>query len=130
MASILVIDDDAPFNTLIQEFLSQQGHNVTAAYNGREGLDRFEEDQPDIVITDIRMPKSDGLDLLLKLRNHGEHAPKGIILMSGLVNAQSDRYKNTLQALGASDFMQKPFPLDELSRKINEILSSNQDAHY
>ena len=128
MAHILVIDDDQAFNQLIQDFLSEHGYEVSAAFNGREGLIRFEADQPDIVISDIRMPKSDGLDLLLKFRNHDEHQPKGIILMSGLGNTQNESYKNTLQALGATDFLQKPFRLDDLLHKIKHILSSSQSV--
>ena len=123
MARILVIDDDVAFNRLIEEYLIELGHQVITAHNGREGFSRFESDTPDIVISDIRMPKSDGLDLLLKIRNHDSHIPKGIILMSGLGNAQNENYIGTIQALGATDLLQKPFPLSDLSEKIAQILA-------
>jgi DNA-binding response OmpR family regulator len=122
MARILVIDDDHDFNQLLATYLSEQGHQVSVAYNGREGLARYEKDLPDVVLSDIRMPKKDGVDLLLKFRNHPDHQPKGIILMSGLGNTDNNRYKATLKTLGAYDFLQKPFPLEHLSAQITQIL--------
>ena len=122
MARILVIDDDKDFNLLIADYLTDQGHKVSAAYNGSEGLERFEQDRPDLVLSDIRMPKQDGLDLMLRFRNHLHHQPKGIILMSGLGNTNSQAYQDILKSLGAADFLQKPFALGELSAKIAAIL--------
>ncbi len=125
MARILVIDDDEQFNQLIKDYLSSLGHHVSAAYNGQEGFASYENCHPDIVLSDIRMPKKDGLDLLLKFRNHNEHIPKGIILMSGVVNTHTPEYQMTLKALGATSFLQKPFPLEELSNTIDQLLSEN-----
>ena len=122
MAQILVIDDDRDFNAVITAFLKENGHNVSSAFQGAEGLKLFEQGHPDIVISDIRMPKKDGLDLLLKFRNHPDHQPMGIILMSGLSNSGNVAYQETLRTLGAYAFFQKPFSLNELANKVTELL--------
>lgn len=122
MISILVIDDDQDFNNIVTSFLSEQGYRVASAFNGKEGIARFEDDLPDIVITDIRMPKKDGVDLLLKFRNHPDHQPRGIILMSGLSNSDNQTYQAMLKSLGAHDYLQKPFELKDLLVKIETIM--------
>lgn len=124
MSRILVVEDDKQYNNLLTYFLQAEGYEVTSALNGREGLEFFERDRPDIVLTDIRMPKKDGLDLLLKFRSHAKCSPKGIILMSGFGNTHNDTYVESLKALGATEFLQKPFELADLKNLIEKILDA------
>ena len=67
MATILVIDDQAPVRTLLRTVLEQAGHEVTEAPNGRLGLAAYRASPADLVITDILMPEMNGLDLILEL---------------------------------------------------------------
>src|SRR5262245_30283156 len=78
-ARILVIEDDEGVQTLMRDLLSAIGHNVFVANNGRQGLARYRDCHPDLVITDIFMPERDGLDVILELAPYDVK----IIAMSG-----------------------------------------------
>ena len=68
MALILLIDDDGFYRGVLRQILEDGGHQVTEAANGRDGLERFRTQQPDLVITDMRMPGFDGGEVIRKLR--------------------------------------------------------------
>ena len=67
MATVLVIDDEAPVRALVRSALSSAGYKVMEAANGREGLTLFRQRPPDLVITDIHIPELNGLDLIMEL---------------------------------------------------------------
>jgi len=67
MATILVIEDQAPLRTLLRTVLERAGHEVREAPNGRLGLAVYREKPADVVITDILMPEMNGLDMILEL---------------------------------------------------------------
>jgi CheY-like chemotaxis protein len=64
MARILIIDDDAAILSLFEQFLKNEGFDVTTAANGRSGLAQMEKSTPDMIITDIMMPELDGLEIV------------------------------------------------------------------
>ena len=122
MVSILIADDDVQFNQMLSDYLTLQGHRVISARDGKQALTCFIDEKPDIAIIDIRMPKKDGLDFLLKVRDTDMHQAKGIILISGTDNTRGSGYSEIVRQLGASDFLHKPFSLDLIGEKIQSIL--------
>jgi CheY-like chemotaxis protein len=62
MARILIIDDEPNMRSMLRRMLHQAGHQVSEAGNGAEGIDSYERDPPDLVITDIIMPKKEGIE--------------------------------------------------------------------
>jgi DNA-binding response OmpR family regulator len=120
MARILVIDDDENVQTLIRDVLSEAGHTVLLANDGREGLIRYRTESPDLVITDIFMPERDGLDVILELAS----CEATIIAMSG--GGDLDRADHLDDALyfGARSSLAKPFTVDALLGVVNEVLTT------
>jgi putative two-component system response regulator len=101
--SILAIDDDQPILELLKELLELNGYSVDTASEGREGLDVFHRVRPDLVISDIRMPHMDGLDVLARVREIDDTAP--VILVTGHGDLE-----HAVKAVrrGAHDFLLKP----------------------
>ncbi|MHB8646258.1 MAG: response regulator [Thermomicrobiales bacterium] len=111
MATILVVDDEAPVVDLLTDMLEDDGHTVIAAYNGRVALEIVERDAPDLVISDVMMPFVDGIQLCKRLRE--EHDPRSlpVILMSAALPPD-------LSTCGANAFLGKPFDIDRFDALI------------
>jgi DNA-binding NtrC family response regulator len=107
--TILVVDDEPSVVELLSEYLRTRGHTVCIASDGIEALDRLEEGGIDVVLTDMKMPRVSGPELLqtIKQRNY----PVATILMTGY--GTIDSAVRSLKA-GAHDYLLKPFSLREL----------------
>ena len=116
--TILIIDDDETLREMLREVLTRSGHHVLSAENGELGIRIIETHSVDLVITDIYMPHTDGLEVTIKLRE--THPEIKIIVISG--NAP-EFYVDSAMMLGAHDSLKKPFQLLELESKINSLLS-------
>lgn len=77
---ILIIDDEEELLQLLERFLTNEGFEVTAACNGKEGLDKFKEQAPDLIICDIMMPEVNGYDVLKEVKKKKEHQTPFIML--------------------------------------------------
>ena len=100
---ILIVDDEEIIVRLLSMSLRSDGYETLSAYNGEQGLEVFKSESPDIVVTDIKMPGMDGLELLKKIKQID--AEKEVIIVTGHGDIDS-----TITALqyGASDFINKP----------------------
>ncbi len=107
--SILVVDDEAPIVELLREYLRARGHRVETAQDGAAALAVLEGGDIDLVLTDMKMPRMGGLDLLSAIRGRGY--PVGTILMTGYGTIDS-----AIRAMkdGAQDYILKPFKLREV----------------
>ena len=101
---ILIVDDETAILDTLQILLRREGFDVDVAQTGREALEKFEGEAPDIVLTDIRMPGTSGLDVLTAVRQRDSEVP--VILMTAQASLQS-----AVQAVnqGAFYYLQKPF---------------------
>jgi len=113
---ILIVEDESRLASLLKEAINEYFHSVIIAKDGEEGLKRFKVNKPDIIITDIMMPKTNGLEMTIKIKELDELIP--IIVLS----AHSDKEK-LLSAidLGISKYFIKPFDPDEVLEHINKI---------
>lgn len=104
---VLVADDEPHIGRIIKMKLEQGPFDVTLAYDGREALDVLEED-PDIalVLLDLMMPRVSGLDVLSRMRSDGRWARTPCIVLTA---AGQDQHHRAAIALGASEFLTKPF---------------------
>lgn len=109
MKRILVVDDEENLRLVLKTLLSRHGYQVETAASGEEALGLVESFGPDFVLTDVRMPKMGGLDLLSTLRAKGNEAT--VIVMSAYGN--TDLAIEAMKA-GAYDYVQKPFRQDEV----------------
>src|SRR5512147_2462683 len=110
MAFILVIDDEPIIRTLLRTALENDGHTVTEATNGREGLVLYRQQPADLVVTDIYMPELNGLDLLLELTREFLNAK--VIAISGAQDGQEGAL-HAARLLGARQTFLKPFSMEK-----------------
>jgi CheY-like chemotaxis protein len=116
MATILVVDDEPGIRTMVQFELSQQGYDIVTAESGVRALEVLAARPVDMVLTDMRMPLMDGLDLVINIREKNTALP--IVLMTGFVE---DRVRK-VQEYNLSATLQKPFTIDQLSDVVHKIL--------
>jgi two-component system response regulator HydG len=116
-ARILVVDDDATFRMTTSALLEADGHEVEAAADGAEAVEKLGARHFDLVLLDVRMPGIDGLALVEVLRLRGNDVP--ILMISGFGTVE--RAVRALH-LGADDFLSKPVEPDLLSARVSELL--------
>ena len=109
MRRVLVVDDEENVRLVVRTFLKREGYDVELATNGEEALGLVESFGPDVILTDVRMPKMGGLDLLATLKAKGHEAT--VIVMSAYGNV--DQALEAIKA-GAYDYVQKPFKAEEV----------------
>jgi DNA-binding NtrC family response regulator len=121
MATLLVIDDEKAIRKTLIEILSFEGYKIEEAADGEEGLRKFKEQPFDAVLCDIKMPKIDGMEFLLKATESAPDVP--IIMISGHGNIETavEAVKN-----GAYDFIQKPPDLNRLLVTIRNAMERNK----
>lgn len=116
MASILVIEDEPPLRQAIARVLSDGGHDIFVARDGREGLRLLRTLRPDIVLTDIFMPNVDGIEVLIA--NRCLARPSRLIAMSEAKHRGGFHYLNIAIELGAELVLEKPIRWHELHAAI------------
>ena len=118
MAHILVVDDERSTLDALSTILRREGHVVLTAASAQEALAQLEDEELDLLLSDVRMPKMDGLALLRDIKTH--HTQMVVIMMSGHqdVTAAVDAMK-----AGAFDYMVKPFGREEVVRTIQKALA-------
>lgn len=122
MSSILVVDDDAQVLELVSQMLTLEGYSVTAAHNGIEAEDKFENDHFDLVITDLIMPEREGLETITRLRQSTRLLP--IIAISGGGRIGAEDYLESAAQLGANATITKPFNRTDLVSTVSELLAT------
>jgi DNA-binding response OmpR family regulator len=120
-ATILVVDDDPVILQLLQVNFEMEGFIVITAADGREGVDRTRADRPDIVVSDVMMPKMSGIELVAELKADPATANIPVLLLTA--KAQQADIGAGIDA-GADDYVTKPFePLDLVDR-VNRLLGA------
>lgn len=118
---ILVIEDERDLNHLIKRKLKEEGYSVDSCYDGLEAIDYLNSASYDVLVTDIMMPRLDGINLIKGLRDKGDMTPAIFLSAKDSVD---DRVKG-LDA-GADDYLIKPFAFDELLTRIRVVLRKPQ----
>lgn len=118
MASILIVDDDAPIRTLLRRILEEDGHRIREAANGEVGLMLYREAPADLVITDILMPERDGMEVTLALTQ--EFLDARVIVITGATGDQN--FLNVAKLFGARRVIQKPFTPEDIRRTVRFAL--------
>ena len=121
MKRILIIDDDENIRTVYQRYLSIQGYTVDCAANGKEGLRLLEAEPPDLVITDIMMPETDGLEVVLAMRM--THPDTPVFAISGGMHSIPMDFLPMVKKFGAAKVFYKPVELNKLVEAIREALA-------
>jgi len=119
MPKILIIEDDIAFCKLLEKFLIKKAYDVTIAFSASEAREAVKNESFDLILTDLRLPDSDGIGLMSEFKNSHPHIP--VILMTGYsdVNTAVKAIKN-----GAADYISKPFNPDEVLLVITNALQA------
>src|SRR5207249_2119956 len=113
-ALVLVVEDNPDMNRFIAETLASE-YRVATAFDGREGLEKAHALPPDLILTDVMMPRMRGDELLSELRAHTELATVPVVVLTA--KADNDLRVKLLRA-GAQDFLTKPFSAEELRARV------------
>jgi DNA-binding NarL/FixJ family response regulator len=126
MKKVLIVDDDTALRTALIRYLEKRGYAVSDAASGIEGLAQFEQDPPDLVVSDVVMPEMDGLEFCRRLRSlrTGQLVPFIFLSSRGEVE---DRVQG--HSIGADDYLIKPFEPRELMAKIESQLERSRRMH-
>jgi CheY-like chemotaxis protein len=116
--SILIVDDEFGLADLMAELLREQGFRVTVAINGRNALDSFVEQAPDLLITDLMMPIMDGLELVQRIRETPAYASIPVIFMTAAPQALVEHGKKE-----PTSVLVKPFSPAKLFELVQSKLS-------
>ena len=117
MKNILIAEDEGTLREGLSQAFSESGFKVVQAASGREAIEKMERQVFDLVVTDMKMPGGDGMEVLRRARNVNEDTPVIIMTAFGTVEGAVEAIKQ-----GAYDYIQKPFSIDELEVKIQRAL--------
>ena len=120
MVRILLVEDDETLLDLISEYLGENGYDVTTTNNAKDALDLAYEQNFDLLILDVKLPKGDGFSLLSSLRELGVSAPSIFTTSLNTIDDLEKGYKS-----GCDDYLKKPFELKELLIRIQALLKRN-----
>lgn len=121
--SILVIEDDREISATVQSVLSAAGYKVMAASNGQDGRRIIQNSRPDLVVTDMMMPRMGGFPVLEFLSEMNDPPP--VIMMTA---NEGSRHKAYAEMLGVVDYLRKPFAMEVLLDSVARALSPKPPA--
>ncbi len=116
MTTILLVEDDKNQRLLYEQELRYDGYEVVTATDGKEALEKVQEQLPDIVIMDINMPKMDGIEAMGRILSANKKVPV-------IINTAYSNYKDSFMSWAADAYVVKSSDLSELKDKIKEVLA-------
>jgi CheY-like chemotaxis protein len=119
--TILVVDDEELMRYLVVSYLSKLGHSCLTAVDGVDALDKIKNNKIDAVITDIKLPKMDGIALSGEISRQYPDLP--IMIMTAFDEEYSE---GTAISVGAREFLKKPFTLDEFGARLKKLINDSE----
>ena len=116
---ILLVDDEKEFVETLSERIRMRDHDSKVALNGEEALKHIDDDLPDVVVLDLKMPGIDGMEVLKRIRNAYPNVQ--VIMLTG---HGSEKDEKEARKLGAFEYLQKPVEIDTLMKKIKKKLTN------
>ena len=121
--TILIVDDEAPIRKVLNHLLSKRGYKVLQAVNGQEGLEKIQSEAPDVVISDIMMPKIDGKTLCEMTNGFKQERPFLTIIITSRI-APEDRV--WIKDMQATKFIEKPFSPKKILQEVEAYLNGQE----
>ena len=115
MTTILLVEDDKNQRLLYERELRQEGYEILAAIDGKDALEKVQEQLPDVVVMDINMPRMDGIEAMCKILCKNKN-------VSIIINSAYSNYKDNFMSWAADAYIVKSSDLTELKTKIKELL--------
>src|ERR1051325_11885482 len=120
---VLIVDDDPSMRTALMESVRRLGYDVQGAIDGADAVERVGRSKPWLVVTDLKMPRLGGLDLIKEIKSRAPHTLMVLMTAYGTVETAVEAMK-----YGASDYILKPFSTDLLERVIANLKARGADA--
>jgi len=121
MATILLVEDERNLQRTLSDLLEDEGHEVVSAMNGKEGLVEAKEEQPDLILLDLILPKLHGFKVLKKLKNTEKTKDIPVIILTNLEG--TDDVQKALE-MGVTTYLVKSdYELSEVLNKVEETLN-------
>jgi DNA-binding response OmpR family regulator len=114
---VLLVEDDPNLGSILAEYLTVKGHEITLATDGEAGLKAWNEGKYDICILDVMLPKKDGFDLARDIRKADQQVPILFLTAKNMMEAKTEGF-----GLGGDDYLTKPFSVEELLLRIRALL--------
>lgn len=116
---ILLVDDEAGFAELLRDLLTMDGFEVRLAYDGLEALDILKEFRPDVIISDVMMPRMGGIELFKKVKSQTSNTKIPFLFISGF---QDERVLEEAKQIGSFNILQKPVDMERIEGELSRIL--------
>jgi CheY-like chemotaxis protein len=120
---VLVVDDDRDTRDLLQTALAQRGFDVVLTASGKRALTLARQEQPNLILLDLKLPGLDGYEVLQRLKNSVDTADIPVVVITGSLTDEELKRQKVL-SLGAARFMTKPFAVNELADEIGSLVGS------
>lgn len=122
MAKILIVDDEEPIRMLVSKIVTKDGHQAMEAEDGVHACEAFSDADIDLIITDLVMPRRNGIEMIMQLKK--SHPQVKVIAISGGsgFSGQIDLL-SVAQLLGAKHVIKKPFTVDDIREAVNDTLA-------
>lgn len=124
MPRILLVDDDDLSRQAVHRMLERGGYEVRSTGNGREAIDSYRPGEVDLVITDLIMPDTDGLEIIQEIRRKDPGAK--ILAISGGGRVQPEEYLSVARKFGALEVLPKPFGSQDLKAAVERALAGRK----
>jgi DNA-binding NtrC family response regulator len=121
--AVLLVDDDKEFRRAMKKMFEKSGYKITIACDGQEALDALSDEEFNLIISDLRMPNLDGLEMMGELRRRGLDVPIIFLTAFGEVESYMD-----LMNLGAFEYVNKPVKSKEILEIAGRAIASRKDS--
>ena len=114
---VLLVEDEQTLAMIIKDTLEEQDFIITTAGDGEEGLRKFFEQKPDVLVADVMMPRMDGFEMVRHIRQTDKRTPVLFLTARSSINDVVEGFE-----LGANDYLKKPFGMQELIVRIKALV--------
>ncbi|MBW1898833.1 MAG: response regulator [Deltaproteobacteria bacterium] len=122
--TILVVDDEPDFASIVQANLKKEGFNVEVAYDGVEALEKVKANPPDAIVLDVMMPEKDGFEVCSELKKDEKYMDIPIIMLTAVADhVSSTRYSHhSGMSMEADDYLPKPASAEDILESVKSLL--------
>ncbi len=122
--TILVVDDEPDFASIVQANLKKEGFNVEVAYDGVEALEKVKANPPDAIVLDVMMPEKDGFEVCAELKKDKKYKHIPIIMLTAVADhVSSTRYSHhDGMSMEADDYLPKPASAEDISESVKRLV--------